>query len=76
MLEPTQDAKKTTFYLTMRETLVKGEQRTDEHIHLAQRLLQKHLRHIDGLQPQPSVLSQTNGFTLVQHEAVHLLLAN
>ena len=49
---------------------MKGEQLTDEHIHLAQRLLKKHFHHIDGL--QPSVLSQTNGFTPVQHEAIQI----
>ena len=59
-----------TFSLTMKETLVKGEQLTDEHIYLAQRLLKKHFHHIDGL--QPSVLSQTNGFTPVQQEAIQI----
>ena len=62
--------KDANFFLTMRETLVKGEQLTDEHIHLAQRLLKKHFHHIDGL--QPSVLSKTNGFTPVQHKAIQI----
>ena len=65
LLQSMKDAKMPIFSLTMRETLVKGEQLTDEHIHLAQRLLKKHFHHIDGL--QPSVLSQRNGFTVHQY---------
>ena len=49
--QPMQDAKMPTFSRTMRETLVKGEQLTDGHIDLAQRLLKKQFHHLDGLQP-------------------------
>ena len=59
-----------TFSHTMRETLVNGEQLTDEHIDLAQKLLKKQIYHLDGL--QPPVLSQRNGFTSVQHEAIQI----
>ena len=59
-----------TFSRTMRETLVNGEQLTDEHIDLAQKLLKKQFHHLDGL--QPPVLSQRNGFTSVQHEAIQI----
>ena len=41
------DAKMPTS-LTMRETLVKGEQLTDENIHLSQRLLKKHFHQRVG----------------------------
>jgi len=65
-----QDAKMPTLSRTMRETLVKGEQLTDEHIDLAQRFLKKQFHHLDGL--QPPVLSQRNGFTSVQHKAIQI----
>ena len=42
-----QVAKMPTFSHTMRETLVKREQLTNEHIDLAQRLLMKQFHHLN-----------------------------
>ena len=54
----------------MREVLVKGEELTDEHMLLAQNLLKKQFPHIDGL--ESPLLSETNGFIPVQHEAIQI----
>ena len=47
-----------------------GEELDDEHMHLAQKLLQKQFPQLNGL--QSTLLSETDGFTPVQHEAIQI----
>ena len=54
----------------MKKILVNGEELDDEHMHLAQKLLQKQFPHLDGL--KSTLLSETDGFTPVQHEAIQI----
>ena len=44
---------------------MKGEQLTDEHIHIAQQLLKKQFPHLDDL--QSTILSETDGFEPLHH---------
>ena len=44
----------------MKQILVNREELDDEHMHLAQKLLQKQFPHLDGL--KSTLLSETDGF--------------
>ena len=58
------------FSAEMKEILVNGGQLDDQHIHLAQTLLQKQFSHLNGL--QSTLLSETDGFAPVQQEGIQI----